>query len=168
MKQLLFIATLIFNMNLAIAQDVAPTPIYGANFSEFEVQHEFIENTIAGSVRIDLVKQEIEISLQQRRQCPTGMNCIALAPAPTQIKLPIVDIYDDWCGSTTYLAEIDNTPIDGMYEAIEVRDYSTLTCRILMPYMTVANYTTRNPWTNESVVSSFRGNELRILPQYEQ
>ncbi len=165
MKTLVLLATL-FNLNWAWGHQTPQTAVSDASFSDMQINHSNLKDSVYGRVTLDLEKEEIQILLQQPSSCPKGKYCIALAPAPIVLRLPIIDVIDDWCGSTTYIAEKDNTPVDGISETITLTDYTSLVCRIHVPFATEVQYTTYNPWTNQTLESLFFGDRLTERPQY--
>lgn len=128
-----------------------------SEITDFDINHMAYRLVNTGSVTVDLENEVIRLVLIEKFDCPKDMACIALAPATHTIELPIVNIYSDWCDSTTYVAEMDGTPYDGLLEILEVTDFSKISCRIKMPFMVETKYKTLNPWTNEWTQSSFGG-----------
>ena len=169
MKNLILIAAMFVSFsNQAMAHlsvDESPV-VMSAELETIEINHEWLNDVESGSITVDVTKQEITLSLVTGWTCPPNMACIAVMPEPVVIKLPIVNTYSDWCGSTTYEAEIDATPADGLYETLVVTDYSNLNCRIAMPYMTKIEYRTFNPWVQDWTSSHFTAGLLTLHPVF--
>jgi hypothetical protein len=120
-------------------------------------------NAIYGNgMTSEITDFDIRLVLFEKVNCPKDMACIALAPITHVIELPIVRSYSDWCDSTTFVAEIDGRPYDGLLEILEVTDFSKISCRIKVPFMVETEYRTLNPWTNEWTQSNFGGKEFYI------
>ncbi len=165
MKAIIILTTLL-NLNWAWGHQLPTPTVLDATFEDMQIQHANLKDSIYGRVTVDLENEEIEIMLQQPTDCPKGKYCIALAPAPVFIRLPITEIFDDWCGSTTYIAEKNLNPEDRISETITVTDYTSLVCRIQVPFATEVQYRTYNPWTNQTIESLFSGDRLTERPQY--
>ncbi|MEM7647151.1 MAG: hypothetical protein AAF203_09595 [Pseudomonadota bacterium] len=96
--------------------------------------------------------------------CKGHEVCIAIAPKVRNIALPLTQKYVDPCGSTVYVAELDNTPVDGLYQRLQVVDNTKMVCDIFVPHMTMITYTTVSPRTRQTEVSYFGGKALELLP----
>jgi hypothetical protein len=165
MKQTLVLITIL----LAFAKSTYAldlNAIYGngmtSEITDFDINHSNYRLANSGSVILDLENETIRLVLFEKVNCPKDMACIALAPITHVIELPIVRSYSDWCDSTTFVAEIDGRPYDGLLEILEVTDFSKISCRIKVPFMVETEYRTLNPWTNEWTQSNFGGKEFYI------
>lgn len=162
------LTTLIFSILVAFTQTAMAfetqisNPLF-SQISDFEIEHESYSNVDSGYVNLDLDKNVIRITLTEKSPCLKNEICIALAPETHVIELPITNVYSDWCGSETYVAELDSTPVDGLLEVVEMTDYSNIVCRIQVPFLTETHYRTFNLRTNQWTQSSFGGGKLFFL-----
>jgi hypothetical protein len=74
-----------------------------------------------GTVDIDEAAKQLRLTLNRHVNCPHGMMCIAMVPAPTLVTLPIQQLERDACG-TRIVAGRNLLPVDGDFVRIEIRD----------------------------------------------
>ncbi|MEM7645480.1 MAG: hypothetical protein AAF203_01110, partial [Pseudomonadota bacterium] len=117
-----------------------------AILDQFEIDHDYMGYINRGSVAVDLINETVTLYLSQYVECPEGMACATVLPEYHEIKLPLISVSEEGCGATVYKAQVNNMPVDGLLETLTVTDYTTLQCRILMPYMTKVVYSSTNPW----------------------
>ena len=111
-----------------------------------------------GYVIVDTENNEITLQLIDRA---------ALVPV-RELSLPIVDIIPErGCSGTIYVAKIDHRPADGSLNKIQVKDLSTMLCKIAVPAdrMTIVDWTTItsgfSPVGVETFKSQLHGEQLR-------
>lgn len=133
---------------------------------DFESNQPWLGNINEGSVMIDFYNGTLQLRLVENVVCEPNMACIELAPQVHNIQLNVVETFTDGCGATIYVAEKDKTPVDGLKEVVTVYDYQYMVCEIAVPYLTQVTYETFNPWTQQTILSSFGGEELFLLPEF--
>ena len=168
MKQLIAILSLALSFAAQASDIVDHDPVvYGTRIEKIYSQFEYMDNVDNGGIKVNVTDNVITLSLYHKVECPEGFACIALALPPTIIELPIVSQEVDSCGSEIFVAMVDKTPMDGFRDTIQVVDNKFNTCLALLPLETThVSYSAYNPWTDETTYSSFRGNELRLLPSF--
>ncbi|MCJ8275465.1 MAG: hypothetical protein HRT44_11745 [Bdellovibrionales bacterium] len=168
MKQLIAILSLALSFTAQASDIVDHDPVvYGARLEKIYSEFEYMDNVDNGGIEVNLTDMIVTLSLYHKVDCPEGFACIALALPPTIIELPIVSQEVDSCGGQSYTAMVDKTPMDGFRDTIEVVDNTFNTCLAILPIeLTYVSYSAYNPWTNETTFSSFKGNQLRLLPSF--
>ena len=72
---------------------------YSARILNHEIRHDFLQNSTNGMVRLNLTDEEIVLVLQQKWTCPEGLACATVMPEPITLKLPLINVFTDWCGA---------------------------------------------------------------------
>ena len=120
MKTFLTVLVLVCSqISLASSQD--------ALMSSFDLHPERFENGVnAAKITIDEINETIQLTVRfQGAQRPLV--------AGEEITLPLIDKYIGECGTTVYVAQKPSRVIDAPVETLIVTDYSTITCRMLVP-----------------------------------
>lgn len=164
MKKILLVTILLLNQSVFAVSEETSQKLF-ANITMFNIGHDFIQGTNVGEVVIDLQQKQIALNLIVTPTCDAGMLCAMILPEPTVIEVPLVSVTNDGCGDK-YTAEIDKTPVDGLYEKIEVVDYSKSVCLFVRPMDTWITYESLNPWTQTKEVSTFEAQTLKMLPDF--
>lgn len=169
MKKTFLIISLFFVQLAQAAIDEKLT--FSAPMVEFQVQHLRLAGVNRGEVILDKSRNKIKLELTQVINCEPNMLCAAVEPLLHTIELPIVNSYKGRCGEEIYVAEVDQRPADGLYQNIELIDYSNLTCRYLPENPTMVTYKTIQPFSvdDDAVVSHFTAevlSEMMILNAY--
>lgn len=141
MKKLILAAVILFTAE-AFAHMFEPThQIQGSLFTI--ARAEFLagehENRIVGGSLV-IGANHVELIAHQRVYCPAGEMCIMSVPLPVHIRLPIVQREFTSCGDR-YVALVDQRPMDGSLQKLEVIDYSRATCKRVIPALVEARYT---------------------------
>ncbi|MCB0383824.1 MAG: hypothetical protein KDD43_00420 [Bdellovibrionales bacterium] len=124
---------------------------------------------IGGEIVINLQKRMVSLTVQQTIDCPPGMACIALAPAPLRVNLPLVSDETGVCGDVVYIARRDALPVDGGLETLTVIDHTNNTCPtlIMLPATSISYetyYMSRIPGhPNHQAVSTFTAGPLQEM-----
>lgn len=123
-----------------------------------------------GKVEVRQVRKEINLALQTAPECPAGMMCPAVL-VEHNITLPIIAEYTGDCGSTIYVAQKDDRPVDGALQKLIVTDYTNNKCPhfIALPETGVTYESAHYDRINGGQVSThstFEAGELvgRVLP----
>jgi hypothetical protein len=162
MKNLIALFALIAGIaNTASATSIQQPNIHFSRFNEININHSWLDNMEQGNVAVDLDKLEIQLNLSAIPSC--GINEFCIPTAVEQVSLPVTEIFTDNCGATHYVGQRDKTPADGLLETIEVIDYMTMTCEIVVIHPTEVIYSTFNPWTQATEVSVFLGTALEQI-----
>lgn len=127
-------------------------------------------NIFGGKVEVRQIRKEINLALQYAPECPVGMMCPAVL-VDHNITLPIISEYTGDCGSTVYVAQKDDRPVDGILEKIIVTDYTNNKCPhfIALPETGITYESAFYDRINGAMVnthSTFEATELegRMLP----
>ena len=167
MLQFIFSLTVLFGPSAQADQLLKPQelPVLGGLLQVESLGHSYEFEVIGADVTVETMRNRITLNIQRTIHCPEGMACIALAPAPIVVELPIVYIETNTCGSTKYWAIQDKTFADGLRETIVVEDESTNICPAFhfLP-ATRVRYSSYNPWTGKTEESSYVGEKLQVLP----
>lgn len=107
---------------------------------------EGLEKADFATVLVDYIEEEVVLVIERPWSCPDGMFCATVMPAPVIIKLPLVSVEVDGCGFVQIKAELNEMPVDGIKETIEITDYSTGTCEIVVVNPLVVTFT--EAWIN--------------------
>ncbi|MCB0366538.1 MAG: hypothetical protein H6624_18345 [Bdellovibrionaceae bacterium] len=124
---------------------------------------------IGGDVVVNLEKKVITLTVQQTIDCPPGMACIALAPAPLRVHLPLISEQVSACGDIVYIAQRNDLPVDGGLETLTVVDHTQNECPtlIILPATSISYetyYMSRIPGhPNHQAVSTFTAGPLQGL-----
>ena len=173
MKQLILtMSFLLASFNTAFAFQIIDNKedALSAHLTSFEINHSNLEGMDTGALRLNRDKSTITLSLTDfNPECPDDPQGLIQMVCPTikqtEIELPIIETFQGWCGSTTYIAEKDKTPVDGLLQRIEITDLSTIKCKILIPSdeQTEISYYSFNPWAQASSESHFKASRLAPL-----
>lgn len=85
----------------------------------------------SGLVIIQKETQELIVRLSRGTHCPTNALCRDLNPEDIEIKLPLIEMFQNGCGSKIYKASLMNA--EGAKQELTVVDNSRLKCMILRP-----------------------------------
>lgn len=179
----LMTAMLIFSL-AAQAQASGPKSImledgnlYQANLEVFRLDPQYkVKAGLHGSVSVDLLTDNVRLSVYQRPVCKPGQPCPALIRTILDAELPIISVEQNDCGVTVAKARRDLRLVDGGLEEITVRDNRTNMCPtfVALPATSVKYHTESSAFnvTHESFTrnSSMDGSELEEVnpvPQFD-
>lgn len=86
-----------------------------------------------GTIRIkyNMMKKKdnfIQLVLFQGYYCPPNLFCTMMMPAPYIVKVPLLKMEVDSCGSVIYSGHIDERIVDGNFQELTVRDHTGNKC----------------------------------------
>lgn len=135
MKKFIQITILAASVAIAAVQSQATSircipQVLSADLETFNVHPNHNEGyqIIGGNIQIDHAQGLVRLSLFQRIDCPPGLFCIEMAPAPKVVELPLVKTRTNRCGDVIYTALEDSRPADGALEKLVVVDHTQNHC----------------------------------------
>ncbi len=115
-----------------ISAEARPTraPILTADLKIVSLDSKLGYDADRANVELDQGKQQITLTLSQDWSCPPGMFCATVMPPVRVFTAPVTQTLND-CGSTVYVAEVDQRPVDGALTRITLQDNRSRMCRDL-------------------------------------
>ena len=170
-KTLLMASIAMAFVNAQAHQELGPNYGYRADLETIRLHsnHDQGYNTHGGEVVISMAKSEVSLTVYQSIDCPPDMACIALAPAPMRITLPLVSVDTTTCGDVVYRAVKNNMPADGALETLTVTDHTQNQCPHLMmlPATAISYSTYYMSWIpeepNQEATSFFTAKPLEAI-----
>lgn len=71
-----------------------------------------------GKFHVDFKENRAQLMVQRRANCPEGMMCTMVMPAPIVAQLEVKSVDTDECGNIVIRAEEDRTPVDGGHQTL--------------------------------------------------
>jgi hypothetical protein len=102
----------------------------------------FDQDFQSGNLTINYDEKTVTLILNRKFECPVGLMCAQVMPAPKVITLPIVSVEEGNCGATKISAQKDSRANDGILEQINVIDNTSMFCRLMLMYQGTATYVT--------------------------
>ncbi len=132
-KSLLLAAVVCLTSHSAIATSLKPhIQNYQINMEDAEISQSHSGGFIGGTVELDYTMNEVRLKLHDASICANSL-CLAVSTT-NEFSAQIVSQEQGGCGVTIIKAVKDKMPADGSLTEITVIDYSTMTCRIYIPY----------------------------------
>lgn len=105
---------------------------YQINMEDAAISKSHSGGFIGGTVELDYTMNEVRLKLHDASICANSL-CLAVSTT-NEFSAQIVSQEQGGCGVTIIKAVKDMMPADGFLTEITVIDYSTMTCRIYIPY----------------------------------
>jgi len=156
------------------ARSIHPlTYVLSADIETMDIDQDSYLNEMAlygGVVKVKQIRKELSLELNYAPKCAPNMACIEVLLIH-EINLKITNQVTDRCGNTSYIAERDLRPVDGVKEKLVVTDYTNNICPtfVALPATGVLYQTSfydRINGKEVSTQSSFYADKLegRVLP----
>lgn len=94
----------------------------------------------SGLVIVQKETEQLIVRLSRGSHCPTNALCRDLNPEDVEIKLPLIEMSQNGCGSKIYKASLMNA--EGAKQELTVVDNSRMKCMVLRPQTEVILKTT--------------------------
>lgn len=94
-----------------------------AELTKWQVKHSFspVSQVAGAQIKVNSLQKEIVLTVNLKSSCKPNRPCPRVAvPASRSIKLEMTDMVVDACGITTFTAEEDDRPVDGLYRKLTV------------------------------------------------
>jgi len=130
MKQTILAATLVLCSSIT-AFATSPIGVRQADLNEYRFDEAYSlkkENIKRGIVQLDLVNNQVTVTLERAMTCPPRMHCMRMVMAPVVFTAALLDTKIGACNERIYTALTDKTRGDGARVSIEVIDNSKMTC----------------------------------------
>jgi hypothetical protein len=168
MMYVLAVAGLMGSVSASASQLPMPPymPTYSAQLTTFDIDpsNPELRRVNGGMITRDQFRNKLRLTLFRKNDCRPPRLCIAMMPAPVIVVLPIKSVMQTRCGSTIYTAELDQRPVDGKLQTLQLSDNSARRCKDLRPGVEV-RYTTKTSGMagyEETFVSNFTGSPLMM------
>ncbi|MEZ0392364.1 MAG: hypothetical protein ACAH59_09125 [Pseudobdellovibrionaceae bacterium] len=104
----------------------------------FEAGFPAIEKPISGSLFLSdtVVKLDVKVGLN----CGSGQPCPRYLPRPIMTSLPVVKVDRSSCGDKIMASSAALSSVEGVTEEIEVMDYRSSSCKMVIPHLMTVTY----------------------------
>lgn len=156
-KTIITLITLLMGaaQSYAVTGPQTETHRLAATLTQLYVGHDTLAHVESGRVQVDPDKKIVQLILQEKA---------VVIPSEIVIEVPLVSTTTDSCGVVMYTGESDKSIIDGLYEKIEVMDFSKSICMYIIKTSTTVNYESFNPLTQKNESSQFEADMLLPSP----
>lgn len=120
---------------------VAAVKVFKFASGQFVKGYPSLEIPVRGTLSVSA--NEVELTVYKALNCKPDQACPRYMPVPIVEKMAIVKVVKSSCGDTIIATKDDGKHVaDGINRKIEIKDYSTALCDIMIRFPVTVKYTT--------------------------